>query len=422
MIEAMGADGDGIGRLADGAAVYVPFTLPSETVALGPVVPRGTGWAADVVAIQTVSEERVTAPCPHFAACGGCTLQHWGAGGYGAWKAGLLTAALERAGFPQPAVAPLVAGMPGTRRRMDLAGRRGTDGMRLGLHRGRSAEIVDLDSCLVLAPALAGLIGPLRALLARLGAVRRDVSAIANLLDSGPDLLLRGDGEPSLADRARMTEFATTHGLCRMSWARGTEEPEPVCVIRPPEVTLSGIAVAPPPGAFLQATAGGEAAIVAAVLAGLPSKLPARTRIAEYHAGCGTLTFALAQHARVTAWEGDPAAAAALDKAVRAGGLGGRVAAIRRDLARQPPQGADLAGHAVAVLDPPHGGAAEAMGGLAAARVPTVIYVSCNPVALARDARVLAQAGYTLVSAVSIDQFLFSARLESVSVFRLERR
>jgi 23S rRNA (uracil1939-C5)-methyltransferase len=107
----------------------------------------------------------------------------------------------------------------------------------------------------------------------------------------------------------------------------------------------------------------------------------------------------------------------ALRAAANHGGLSGRIAATQRDLARQPLQAKELAGFAAVVLDPPFAGAEKQVAQIAAASVPIVIYVNCNPATLARDARLLAQAGYRLKSALPIDQFLWSARLESVVVF-----
>jgi 23S rRNA (uracil1939-C5)-methyltransferase len=296
---------------------------------------------------------------------------------------------------------------------MDLAARRAGGRIVLGLHRLRSAEVVDLAECHVLHPALVALIAPLRVLLSRLRGLRREGSVIANLLDSGPDVLLRTDGPLDLADRVALTEFARAHGLPRIAWAQGNDEPEPVAVLHPPTTTLSGIGITPPPGAFLQASASGEAAIIAAVL----DALPAKGRIAELYAGCGTITFALARRARVTAWEGDPVSVSALRTAANQAGLSGHIVVTQRDLARQPLQAKELAGFAAVVLDPPFGGAAAQVAQIAAAKVPGVIYVSCNPATLARDARLLSQAGYRLSSATPIDQFLWSSRLEGVMAF-----
>jgi 23S rRNA (uracil1939-C5)-methyltransferase len=181
---------------------------------------------------------------------------------------------------------------------------------------------------------------------------------------------------------------------------------------------MSGSEVRPPPGVFLQATTEGEAAIIAAVLGGLPAKLSPRTRIAELYAGCGTVTFALAQRARITAFEGDAASVAALKDGVNRAGLGGRIEASQRDLARQPLSAKELSGFTAVVLDPPHAGAAAQVAQVVASAVPTVIYVSCNPSTLSRDAKALHDSGYTLTAATAIDQFLWSARLESVCVFQ----
>ncbi|HEY1492629.1 MAG TPA: RsmD family RNA methyltransferase [Steroidobacteraceae bacterium] len=296
---------------------------------------------------------------------------------------------------------------------MDLAARRVGGRAVLSLHRLRSAAVVDLALCHVLHPALAALIAPLRVLLSRLQAFRREGSANANLLDSGPDVLLRTDAALRLDDRVALTAFAHAHDLPRIAWAQGNDEPEPVAILRPPTTALCGITITPPPGAFLQASASGEAAIVSAVL----DATPATRRIAELFAGCGTITFALARRARVAAWEGDPASVSALRAAANQASLSGRIMVAQRDLARQPLQALELAGFAAVVLDPPFAGAAAQVAHIAAANVPIVTYVSCNPATLARDARMLSQAGYRLMAATPIDQFLWSARLESVCVF-----
>jgi 23S rRNA (uracil1939-C5)-methyltransferase len=243
--------------------------------------------------------------------------------------------------------------------------------------------------------------------------LRREGSLIANLLDCGPDLLLRSDAALALQDRLTMTDFARTHGLPRIAWSQGNDEPEPVAVLRQPTTLLSGVSVMPPSGAFLQASPSGQAAIITAVLDALPNK----GRIAELYAGCGTITFAIAQRARVAAWEGDAPSIAALRAAANQAGLAGRIAATQRDLARQPLQAKELTGFAAVVLDPPAAGAAAQVAPIATAKVPVVIYVSCNPATLARDAKTLQQANYRVLSALPIDQFLWSAQLESVVVF-----
>ena len=383
-----------------------------------PVARRGDGWLAEVDTFVERGPGLRAPSCGHFGQCGGCSSQHWDEAAYLEWKTGRLSAALRRAGFDEPAMAPIVRGSPGTRRRMDLAVRRGAGAFAVGLHRARGADVVDLSECAVLHPALFALIAPLRETLCGMVAIRREASVVVNLLDSGPDVLLRTDGQLTLPDRAKLLHFARSQGLSRVSWACGAGYPEAVCVLRPPVVSLSGVTISPPPGAFLQATRDGEAAIAAAVLDGLPARLPARARALELFAGCGTISFALARRIRVLAVEGDADLVTACHNGINQAGLMGKLEIRRCDLTRQPMLAKELSTFAAVVLDPPHAGAVAQMPHIAQAKVPTVIYVSCDPVSLGRDAAVLRGAGYRLDKVTPIDQFLWSARLESVAVFR----
>ncbi len=415
LVERIGADGDGVARAPDGTPLFLAATLPGEQVQPGPLTRRGQAWSAEATVV-TASPDRILPPCPHFGpragACGGCSVQHWADPAYAAWKAGLLEDTFRKLGFGG-ALPPLVRTPPLARRRMDLAIRREKSGdIHIGLHARRSTEIVDMTACTVLHPKLFDLVQGLRTVLRSMDGLKREASAVVNLLDSGPDLLLRTDAALSSRDRQRLTELATTHALPRIAWAHGTRDlPEPACLLRPATATFSGRATPIPPGAFLQASREGEDAIRDATVAALPP-MSAKSRIVELFAGVGTLSHALAEHGRVQAFEGDVDAVAALRAA---GNL--RVSATVRDLARQPLQAAELKGAAAIVLDPPFGGAMAQMPALAASGVP-IVYVSCNPAALLRDGRVLTSAGYRVDTALAIDQFLWSARVEGVVSFR----
>jgi 23S rRNA (uracil1939-C5)-methyltransferase len=419
----VGADGDGVGRLSDGRPLYLPYTLPGELVEARPLSRRGGGLAGVAETILEASVERVPPPCPHFGVCGGCTLQHWERAALDRWKVSELSAALAEAGYPDAPLAPLSGSRPATRRRVDLAIRKQAGVVMLGFHMAKSAEIVPIETCLVAAPSIMALLAPLRAIIPRLQCVKRDASCAINLLDTGPDLLLRTDGELATSDRRLLAEFASAQSVRRIAWARGDDEVElaaqldPVSVRLGGSVAVAGVAVAPPPGAFLQATTEGAEAIAAAVIAGLPPRLRPRDRVVELHAGCGTLTFAIARHARVIAYEGDAGAVGALERAAGQAGLHGTILVHRRDLNRQPLAEPELRDAAAIVLDPPFAGALTQIEGIAASSATRVIYVSCNPAALARDAAVLRRAGFALVAATPIDQFLWSSRLESVVVF-----
>ncbi len=410
-IARLGAAGDGIAEGPSGP-LYIPRSLPGETLEARP-----TGREAAVpLALLAPSPERIEPPCPHFVeGCGGCALQHWAAEPQSAWKRARLVEALSRAGFPEAPVAETFTTPPRSRRRADLALRRRPEGgIVIGFHVRGAAEVLDLGECHVLDPRLFALIGPLRALLRRLPALAREGSVVVNLLDTGPDLLLRTDRTLDAAGRALLAAFAAEHALARIAWARGDGLPETAAQTGPVRLMLGGVEVSPPPGAFLQASPQGENAIQQAVLAGLPERLPGKPRFLDLYAGLGTLSFPLASRGRVTAVEGDAAAAAALDAAARK--AGGRVEAVRRDLSRQPFLAPELKPFAAVVLDPPYAGAAEQIGHIARSVVRRVIYVSCNPVALARDAAVLRGAGFGVVAAMPVDQFRWSAHLESVVV------
>ncbi len=406
-IARIGADGDGIAAGTADKPRYFPFTLPGEDVTL-----------ATPPVLLTTSIDRVASACPHFGTCGGCSLQHWREEPYGAWKTSLLADALRRAGYEGAAIAPLVRTPAHARRRIDLAIRRHGATLTVGLHpRGSSTDIIDLEACPVLHPRLAALIAPLRQLLRGLTTFKREGSAVLNLLDTGPDLLLRTDAAASTGDRVRLAAFAASHAIPRIALAIGKLPPEIASQHERPYVTFDGAKVTPPPGAFLQASAPAEAAIRAAVLAGLPDKLTSKSRFAELYAGNGTLTFDLSRTARTDAYEGDAGAAAALRDGVNAAVRTGRIAVHTRDLTRQPLTAKELAVFAAVILDPPFAGAGPQMTTLAASTVKRIIYVSCNPAVLAREARMLHDAGYHMLAATPVDQFLWSARLESVCVF-----
>ncbi len=409
-VTALGAQGDGIAAWPDGTRLHVPGALPAEQVQARRAGPQ----RAELLEVLRASPDRVVPPCRHVAeGCGGCALQHWAMPAQSAWKRARLADALARAGFPDAPVAEAAETPPRARRRADFALRRRPDGtVAVGFHPRGAAEVLDLSECHVLDPRLFALAGQLRVVLRRLSALGREGSAVVNLLDTGPDLLLRTDRPLDVAGRRLLAAFSAQAGIPRIAWALGEALHETAAQAGPVSIALSGVAVAPPPGAFLQASPQGEAAIVGAVLAGLPAKLPVRPRIADLYAGVGTLSFPLAARGRVDAFEGDAGAAAALDEAARRAVA--RVKAQRRDLARRPLLAAELAAFDAVVLDPPFAGAAEQVAQIARSKVTALVYVSCNPAALARDGRALAEAGFRVTAATPVDQFRWSAQVEAV--------
>ena len=410
-IARLGGRGDGIAEIG-GAPAYVAGALPGERVLARPVARRGEGWQAQLERILEPAAERVAAPCPHFGACGGCGLQHLRHSAYVRFKRDRVVEALRRAGLAEVPVLDPIVTPPASRRRLSLAARNLRGGTLLGFNALASGRIVDIATCPVAEPALVALLPALRDLVARLSRASLDVALLA--LPGGIDLLLRAEDGPRLADREALAAFAAAQDLARIAWQTDEEAPEPIAARRPVRAAFGGVAVHLPPGAFLQATAEGERAIQDAVLARLAAA-PAGP-IADFFAGCGTLSLPIAAGGRpVHAVDGAAAGLAAAQKAARAAGLA--VTTETRDIERRPPSSADLARYAALIFDPPRIGAAPLARAIASSEVPLIVAVSCNPDSFARDARILVAGGYRLEAVQPIDQFLWSPHVELVAAF-----
>ena len=209
--------------------------------------------------------------------------------------------------------------------------------------------------------------------------------------------------EPALF--ATLATLAEEGDLARLDWDGQA------ITRRAPALPMGRAQVVPPPGAFLQATEQGQAALLAAVRAALAGA----TRVADLFAGCGTFALPLAERAAIHAVEGLAAPLAALDSAWRATPGLNRITTEVRDLARRPLMPDELSRFDAIVIDPPRAGAEAQMRHLAATRVPAVAAVSCDPVSFAKDARILADAGYRIDRLWIADQFRFSPHVEMVA-------
>ncbi len=407
----LGARGDGIADYR-GERVFVPLALPGERVSARILGRRGDGLAAELIQITSPAPERQDAACRHFGRCGGCAAQHLAAPAYAGWKRGIVADALARRGLDAGVVEAPIPVPPATRRRAEftLVGRRSQPVA--GFAQRASHAIVDLAECPVALPEIVAMLAPLRQCFAGwLGAGAR-VEAMVNATASGLDLLLTLPDPPDLALRERLADLAQSLDLARLSWRRAGEPCEPLAARRPFGIRFADVWVELPPGAFLQATEAGEAAIRAVVLEGTGKA----ARIADLYAGAGTLSLPLAAGARVHAVEGDPDLVAALTRAARP--LGGRLGVEARDLARSPLAAPELDRFDAVVFDPPRTGAREQAAELALSKVAHVIGVSCHPGSFARDARLLVDGGYRLLRVLPIDQFLWSSQIELVAWFR----
>lgn len=415
-IEAIGGRGDGLGRGADGP-VFVPFTVPGDRVRARPGPRRRAGTPAELVEVLDGGPARRMPACAHFGACGGCAVQHLEGTAYAEWKRALVVEALARRGLGEVEVAPLVPTSPGSRRRATLSARRTGRGAVLGFKRRASHRIVDINECPVAAPALVGLLAPLRELLSALLEPGQLAELVLTATIAGTDLVLTSDAALTLEGRQALAAFAENHDLARVAWrdrAGGTVEP--IAERRAPVVRFGEVEVRLPPGAFLQASAEAEAALAAEVLAGVNGA----ARVADLFAGLGTFALRLAGRATVHAVDGDEVMVGALAAAAN-GAPGLRPVSVEvRDLFRRPLGADELAPYEAVVFDPPRAGARAQAEALAVSRVPAVVAVSCDPATFARDARILVDGGYRLVRVVPVDQFLWSPRIELVALLRRE--
>ncbi len=388
-------DPDGRGVAADGTRV--PFTLPGEVVRLD----------AGAAVVVEPAPERVAPACRHFGTCGGCAVQHASDAFLAEWKRAQLARVLASRGLAPP-LALTPAAPPHSRRRAVFAGRRTKKTVVVGFHARRSEAVFDLVECPLVRPELVAA-KPALAAVTRAGATRaRPLRLSLTHGPAGLDLDAQ-DGRTLDANlRASLAALAEAHDFARLAW-----DGETVALRRPPHQLFGSARVVPPPGAFLQPTAEGEAALLAAVREAV-GRAP---RTADLFAGCGTFALPLAEAAEVHAVEGEGAMLAALDAGWRATPGLRRVTTERRDLFRRPLLPHELDAFAGVVLDPPRAGAEAQARALAASRVPRIAAASCNPATFARDAAILVAGGYRLEAVTVVDQFRWSTHIELVARF-----
>ncbi|GAW35756.1 23S rRNA (uracil(1939)-C(5))-methyltransferase RlmD [Roseovarius sp. A-2] len=399
-INRLGHQGDGI---AEGP-LFAPLTLPGEEITGTP-----DGQTLRDIRIVTPSPDRVAPPCRHFKSCGGCQLQHASDDFTARWKRQVIETALAAHDISAE-IGPVYTSLPNSRRRATLAARRTKKGAMAGFHARGSDTIIEIPDCRLLHPELMPIL-PLAEDLALDGTSRKAPLAVSVTLSlGGLDVAVHGGKPLDGPLRITLAGLAQKHDVARLAW-----DGEVVVTRRPPQQGFGSALVTPPPGAFLQATAEGEAAL----LAETEMILNDATRIVDLFAGCGTFALPLARRAPVHAVEGDRAMIEALDAGWRhAQGLK-PVTTEARDLFRRPLLPDELARFDGAVIDPPRAGAEAQIAEIARARLPRLAYVSCNPLSFARDARHLMSQGYLIGPVRVIDQFRWSAHVELVAGFTL---
>jgi 23S rRNA (uracil1939-C5)-methyltransferase len=394
-IERVVAGGAGLGHLDDGKVVFVDGALPGETVEATIVDDRRDFAQAQITQVLVAAPARIEPPCPALAAgCGGCSWQHVEPAAQLDLKVGIVRDALRRtAGLPDVPV-HAAGTVPAFGYRTSLRLAVGVDG-RLGLRRAASHDVVALDACLVAHPTLSALIGDLRTtgrgeVALRVSAATGERTALA-LAPTTRDR--RNTRRPArAAAKPQLTGFPAGTGL----GPRATVHER-----------VAGVDLRVSAASFFQSGPAAAELLVAEVGAAVGVQ---DGPLLDAYGGVGLFaaTVASVDH-EVVVVESSPSACA--DARSNLAGIGGRV--VETTFERWQPEPFD-----VVVADPARSGlGAQGATNIAATDARRIVLVSCDPVSLARDARMLADRGYVLRSCAVLDLFPHTAHVEVVSTF-----
>lgn len=405
-IDHVGHFGDGV-ALAESANIYVPYALGGETVDVLPS--PGHPDRRALAHVVTASPERIDPFCPHFGTCGGCAIQHWQPEAYRTWKRQLVIDTLRHAGIDCE-VGELVDAHGTGRRRMTLHARQSQQGiLRVGFAAAGRHEIIAIDHCPILDPAMDGAIEAANEIAELLRPVSKPLDIQVTAADNGLDVDVRGSGPLGTALLTSLSKLAEKHNLARL-----TRHGELVIMRKPPVVRVGKAQVTLPPGSFMQPTALGETTLAELAFA----RAKGAKHIADLFCGFGPFAFRLAEKFKVSAFDSDAVAVAALQNAVKLTQGLKPIKAEARDLFRRPLMPQELRDYDGVVFDPPRQGAQAQAQQLAASRIALAVAVSCNPATFARDARILIEGGFKIDSVTPVDQFRHTPHVELVARFR----
>jgi 23S rRNA (uracil1939-C5)-methyltransferase len=429
-VTALDHEGRGIARV-DGKVTFIPDTLPGETVQFRYTSRRNSQDEGAVESIVIPSPDRVMPPCAHFGLCGGCVLQHLAPEKQIEWKQREMLDALQRIGRVTPVVvAPaLRAHDLGYRRRARLGAKfvEKKGGTLVGFRERGCAFLATLQSCKVLDPRVGEKLTAIARMIDTLS-VRAAIPQIEMAAADHVVLVFRVLQAPSEADRATLAAFGAEHGFEILLQPGGLDSIVPLDETLPDGSQRAGTRqplhyspdgsagrLAFEPADFIQVNGPLSQAMVRQSIDWLAPQ--PGDRVLELFAGLGNFTVPLAKTgAAVTAVEGDKGLVARGDANCRANGCA--VEWHVADLFKPDSKAAYLqAEFDLALIDPPRAGAVEIMPLLIAKKPKRILYVSCHPGTLARDAGLLVDGGYTLAKAGAMDMFPHTSHVESMALF-----
>ncbi|NHA15246.1 23S rRNA (uracil(1939)-C(5))-methyltransferase RlmD [Thioalkalivibrio sp. XN279] len=420
-------DGRGVARV-EGKTVFVADALPGERVIASRVSQRRSHDEAELLEVLQPSPDRVTPRCPHFGTCGGCSLQHLAPAAQLAAKQDVLHENLHRIGrvVPEASWEPIPGPSWGYRRKARLGVRKVDKKGRVlvGFRERRAPLLADMDSCAVLAGGIGDMLPAIGALIASLSIARRVPQVEVAVGDDRRVLVFRVLDPPSADDLAQLAQFGKTRAVDVWLQPGGNETARPLAEDAPPphyrleEFDLEFEFL---PTDFVQVNAVVNARAVARAVE-LLAPNPGQG-VLDLFCGLGNFSLALARAgARVCGVEGDAALVQrARANAVRNGLEAEFHVANLFDDCRPLPWA--RRGYDGLLLDPPRAGAEAALGLVPALRPARIVYVSCHPGTLARDAGILVhEHGYRLSGAGVMDMFPHTAHIESIALFERQDR
>lgn len=423
-IESLDQEGRGVAR-ADGKVIFVEGALPGEVVTYTAFRRKPKFEVANVGTVLRASSQRVPPPCRHFGVCGGCSLQHLDPLGQVAVKQRKLEDDLWHLGRvrAEAMLAPIYGPFWGYRHRARFAVRDvpKKGGVLVGFHEKRSAYVADMDSCEVVPARISRLLGPLRALVGSLS-IKRELPQIELAVGDDVDVLvLRVLRAPADDDEARLRTFADAHRIQLWLQPHGPETAFPFHPATAPALSYRlpdfDVEIRFRPTDFTQVNHAINPMLVRRALALLDPQ-PGE-RIGDLFSGLGNFTLPIARRgAAVTGVEGNAELLARAAANARANGLAEQVRFFEADLFSVTEERLAAFGTFDALLiDPPRDGALAVVQALGAGP-GRIVYVSCNPATLARDAGILVNVrGYRLRAAGVVNMFPHTSHVESIALF-----
>lgn len=428
-IESLDLEGQGVAHL-DGKVVFVDGALPGETAEIEIVRRKKSFDKARLLRIKKASSQRVIPLCPHFGVCGGCAMQHLDAAAQVAIKQRVLEDNLERIGkvIPEQILPPLHGPAWNYRYRARLSVRlvAKKGGVLIGFRERRSSYVADMTQCHVLPKSVSDLLMPLRRLIESLSIPNRIPQIEVSVGDAVIVLVLR-HLEPLITnDLALLHTFARTHGVSWWLQPKGPDTVRPLVEGDEDRLYYTlpqyGLTMAYRPTDFTQVNHAVNRSLISRALKLLDPQPD--DRVADMFCGLGNFTLPLATLTRqAVGVEGSATLTERARDTARRHGLDDRVSFSTLNLFDIDEDWLRSLGHIDRMLiDPPREGALELAKALSALtpseRPRRIVYVSCNPATLARDAGILAHVGgYRLRSAGVVNMFAHTGHVESMAVF-----